>query len=379
MGILDAPGYSQARANTLFGYASLGSTMGPLGMPHWKQKLALSLLNQSPARILCLGDSTTAGVSADSYTTATGTTYQDTANTYPRQLVSRLNALGIPSAIGMTLPGSVGGLDPHWAFTGGSLFTGAGVGIGGSQGVIMSHVSDSWTVTPGALADTYKIYYWTVSGGGTFSAQATGGSLVSVPTTSGSQTVASQTITAGSASTSNTVSLICTTAGAGCVIFAVEFWNSATPNLVRVLPAGCPGQDSSAFATGTALATYGSRAVTKALAPDVTICSLGINDVYHALPLSTTQTNFYALAADAQISGDMLFLSAIPPSTGNAYGISVSSINAWLLSLGGAYVDLQSRYGTNFFSTGLQTTDKIHPNALGYRDIAMCVADALLR
>jgi lysophospholipase L1-like esterase len=281
--------------------------------------------------------------------------------------------------MGMTLPGSTGGLDNHWAFTGGSLFTGAGVGIGGAQGVIMSHVSDSWTVTPGVVADTYKIYYWTVSGGGTFSAQATGGSLVSVSTASGSSVVQTQTITASAASSANTVALICTTAGAGCVIFGVEFWDSTNPNKVRVLPAGCPGQDTNAFATGTALATYGSLAVCDKIAPDLTICSLGINDNYHSVALSTTQANMATLASHAQVSGDMLFMSAIPPSTGNAYGISVSAINAWLLSLGGAYIDLQTRYGTNFFATGLQTTDKIHPNALGYFDIASVVANALVR
>lgn len=379
MGILDAPSYSRVRADTLFGYAAMASTMGPIGLPKWKQKLALSLLNQSPARVLCLGDSTTAGISADSYSTATGTNWQNTANAYPYQLAKRLTALGIPADVALTLPGGVGNLDPHWANVAGGVFTGGGVGIGGIQGANMPNVGDGWNVTPGGLADTYKIYYWTAAGTGTFSAQATGGTLVSTNTNTGTQGVGSVTVTAGSASAANVVQLRSTVAGSGTVVFAMEFWNSATPNRVRIMPAGCPGQDTNAFATGSAGFSYGSRPVCATIAPDLTIGSLGINDVYHGVALSTTQANMTTLANDAHLSGDMLWMSAVPPSAGNAYGIDVSSINSWLLSLGGAYVDLQSRYGTNLYGLGLQVSDKIHPNAMGYCDIANVLADALVR
>lgn len=360
-------------------YGTQASVCGPLGLPHWKQKLALSLLNQSPARVLCIGDSTTSGVNADSYTTATGTTQQDTANTYPRQLVTRLNALGIPAVIALTMPGSSGSVDSKWAFSGTAVYTAAGVGIGGGQGANLQAVNDQVVVTPGIAANTYKIYYWTASGTGTFTAQATGGSASTINTNTGTQAIATQTITAASVSAANTVTLKSTVAGSGSVIFAIEFWDSTNPNKVRIMPAGCSGAPSDYFATGSATASYGSRAVTKAIAPDLTIISLGINDVRLGDSLATTQSNLTAIATDAQLSGDALFLSAVPPSTGNAYGISVSPINAWLQSLGGAYVDLQTRYGTNFYATGLQTSDKIHPNALGYNDIALVVADALVR
>lgn len=380
MGILDAPSYSRTQADRLFGYASMAPTCGPAGLPAWKRALALSILGQSPARVLCLGDSTTAGVSADSYNTTPGTSVQDTANAYPRQLAKRLTALGVPADVGMTMPGSAGGPDAHWANVAGGVYGAGGGGIGGGQSVNMPAVGDGWNVTPGVLADTYKVWYWTASGTGTFSAQATGGTLVSVNTNTGTQGIASATVTAASASTANVVQLRSTVAGVGSIVFAIEFWNSATPNRVRILPAGCPGQDSGAFATGVAAsASYGSRYVTRALAPNLTIISLGINDVYHGLSLATTQSNLAALAADAQLSGDALFMSAVPPSAGNVNGIDVSSINAWLLGIGGAYVDLQSRYARNMNGLGLQVSDKIHPNALGYYDMANVVADALLR
>lgn len=349
---------------------------GPIYLPKWKQKLNLSLLGQSPARVICLGDSTTSGVNADSYTTTPGTIWQNTANTYPYQLAKFLTALGVTADVALALPGSSGSPDAHWAFSGGSSYAAPTVGIGGAQGALLPSVGSQIVVTPGGLANTYKIYYYQSSGSGTITATATGGSATTINANATPAGIVSTTITAASASTSNTVTLACTVAGSGVVVVGIEFWNSATPNRVRIFPCGASGQPSASFADSTA---YGSSATALAFAPDLTIISLGLNDVRLGTALATTISRLTTLANNARLTGDALFMSAVPAGTGSAGPIDVTSLNNYLAGVGGAYIDLQARYGRNMYAQGLQSSDQIHPNAMGYGDIARVVTNSLLR
>lgn len=373
MGILDVPSYSRVQADARF-FAE--NHAGPANLPKWKQKLNLSLLGQSPARLLCLGDSTTSGVSADSYTTTPGTTWQNTPNAYPWQLAKILAAQGIPADVALATPGSSGSVDSHWTFSAGASYSAPTVGLGGSEGVTLPSVNAQTVCTPGFAADTYKIYYYQSSGSGTFTAQATGGTLTTINCNATPAGIVTRTITAASASTSNTVTMICTVLGSGCVIVGIEYWNSANPNRVRIFPAGASGQPTSSFADATA---YGSSATALALAPDLTVISLGLNDVRTGVATATTISRLTTLANNARLTGDALLMSAVPAGTGSAGPIDVTALNAALAAVGGAYIDLQARYGRTMFAQGLQTSDQIHPNAMGYGDIARVVAGALLR
>ena len=104
------------------------------GLPTWVRKRVLAQLAHSPCRILCVGDSTTAGVYSDSYTSAIGTTNQGGPNSWPSQLAARLVAAGLPAEYSLCLPGHTGNDDSRWAI-GGWGYAGYGAG---SNGVLTS-------------------------------------------------------------------------------------------------------------------------------------------------------------------------------------------------------------------------------------------------
>lgn len=336
-------------------------------LPTWVRKRTLNQLGQSPVRILCVGDSTTAGVYSDSYTTAIGTTNQGGPNSYPAQLAKRLTAAGIPADHSFVLPGQAGNADARWP-TG--TWGYASLGAGGNGAVTSATVGQATTITPGIVADRYIVYYFGDPGTGTITAQATGGTAVTINTAQATGKVyASAVVSAATASTANTLTL---TNAAGTVFaYGVEAYDSANPNKVRVMGAGVGGSRATAWENGGA---PGALNFIKAIAPDLTIISLGVND--GAVPNSTAVVTaaIDAVAAAAAVSGDVLLMSAVPHGNPSV----LDDYNAAYKASGRAYVDLQTRWGHNGQTLQFLTTDNTHPNAIGYGDMATAVAQHLL-
>lgn len=338
----------------------------PLLLPKYLRKRALSQLNQSPLRILCVGDSTTAGVYSDSYTTATGSTNQGGPNSYPPQLAARLTASGLPADYASAIPGHSGNDDSRWS--GSWAYAGSPFGPGANAALTATSSSQVHTLTPGVLADRYVLYFYGDPGTGTFTAQATGGSVVTINTSKPTAgTYASAVISAGSASTANTVTI---TGGSTAFVFMAEWWNSATPNRTRVMGAGVGGSKATDWAAG---APYGGVSFIKGVAPDLTIISLGVNDGGAGAATADVLAAVQQIAAAAAVSGDVVLMSAVPH---NGAGV-LDGYNAAYAASGYPYVDLQYRYGYSMNAMGLQTGDFTHPNALGYADMATAVSRLL--
>lgn len=342
-------------------------TKSASALPTWVRKRTLNQLGQTPVRILCVGDSTTAGVYSDSYTTAIGSTNQGGPNSYPAQLAKRLTAAGIPAEHSFVLPGQAGNADARWPP---GTWGYASLGAGGNGAVTSATVGQATTITPGIVADRYIVYYFGDPGTGTITAQATGGTAVTINTAQATGKVyASAVVSAATASTANTLTL---TNAAGTVFaYGVEAYDSANPNKVRVMGAGVGGSRATAWENGGA---PGALNFIKAIAPDLTIISLGVND--GAVPNSTAVVTaaIDAVAAAAAVSGDVLLMSAVPHGNPSV----LDDYNAAYKASGRAYVDLQTRWGHNGQTLQFLTTDNTHPNAIGYGDMATAVALHLL-
>lgn len=341
------------------------------GLAKWEKARLLASLGQAPARILCIGDSTTAGVYSDSYTTAIGSTNQGGPNSYPSRLAAELTAMGIPASVGMAIPGRPGNDDSRWTGQGAKIYGGAGIGAGYNASLQFAKAGDVGTLTPGVKADTYVIYYFGDAGTGTLSVQATGGAASSVNTARNPAAIATVTVKAGTASAANalTISWVSGTS----FILGVEFFDSTAPNTIRVLPAGVGSSTSGNWNSNVNV--FGPRGFIRAVAPDLGIISLGINDMNSGAFASDVMTNVRAIAGDVALSGSVLLASAFP----HASPSSLDDVNSLYRASEFPYVDLAARYGYQMVARGLMTVDQTHPNALGYADAAVAIAYAVAR
>ena len=342
-------------------------------LPTWSRKRALSKLGQAPARLLCVGDSTTAGVYSDSYSEVTGSTNQGGPNSYPARLAARLTALGLPAYHALSLPGHDGNDDSRWAISAGWGYAGANIGAGGNASLTSAVGTNPLVLTPGVKADRYIVYFFGDPGTGVIKATATGGSTVTISTVKASGGVyASAVVPAGSASAGNTLSLV---RDSGTVfVLGVEAYDSTNPSAIRVLGAGVGSSRAENWADAPNSSLFGGRAFIKGIAPDLTVISLGINDGAADRPASTVLGHVETLAVAAALSGDVLLASAIPhPSV-----TRVDEYNAAFRATTHPYVDFQARYGHAMQSMGLMTSDGTHPNALGYDDMAHQIATSLI-
>jgi lysophospholipase L1-like esterase len=336
------------------------------GLPAWARKRMLATLAQGPCRVLCVGDSTTAGVYSDSYTTATGSANQGGPNSYPAQLAKRLTAMGIPAEYSFCLPGHGGNDDSRWSL---GTWGYAAYGAGMNAAITSATAGQTATVTPTNVANTYIVYFFGDSGTGVFTAQATGGVSVSINTVETTAGIyGSAVVTASATASTNTITF--TNTSGTVFVVGVESSDSANPNKVRIMGAGVGGSKATVWNN-----TSGPGALNfiKGIAPDLTIISLGVND--GAVPDTTANVlaAVNSIAATAAASGDVLLMSAVPHDSVTA----VDGYNAAYKGTGKPYADLQARWGNKGPVMGLMTTDNTHPNALGYGDMATLVANTL--
>lgn len=327
-------------------------------------------------KILCVGDSTTAGVGVLSAPNGAGSPLS-----YPYQLAAILHASLIPAARGLGIPPSnIGSGNPDTRWTAGSGWapTSNFAWATGADYKWTSSASPANLVyTDPVLADSYDVYYLKNTGLGTFTATATGGSG-SVVNTSATTGIGKTTITAGSAATTNTVTIAPSASLGDVHIVGIEP-SLSTTSRVRVGNAGVGSSRAVTHWNGNGSgAGWNSQACIKAYAPDLTIISLGINDAINAASASAYTAAVQPLITAAQVSGDVLILPPIPSTSSAAAGVltNEAAYVAALQGLGYRYGDLIARWpsGDAINTLGFMSGDAYHPNALGYADLAQWLA-----
>jgi lysophospholipase L1-like esterase len=330
-------------------------------MQKWRIALAKTRDAVSDAKILCIGDSTTfgAGSTADPPTPTVGS--------YPNRLAALFNSYYVPTVAGLAIPPSnQGGSDGRWVA--GTGWSGAfnGVGWAGNAGWSANNPAGNLVFTPGGsvATDSYVIYYLqTASGSGQLTITATGGTPV-VQATGGSP-VGVRTINAVAlaSATTNTVTIAATNQ---VYVIGIEQFSSTSKNL-RIGNAGVYGTNTTQWVTTD---WYGPIAAITAYAPDLTIIMLGINDALTPLAIASYKVNITTLITTAQLSGDVILMT-MPPSSGaraTAEATYVQVLKDISIASNIPLIDNWARFNSTWQT--LMMHDAVHPNNVGYWDIA---------
>ena len=345
----------------------------------WDAAVQLVRAGVRDAKILVVGDSTAAGVGG-----GTDGTFPQAAS-WVDGLADLLNEGLAPAANGLQIPRSSSAANPtddRWTLGTGWTKGDAGnattayVGFGGMGCNYYAASDAAGTLTfndPRIEADTFDVYYMvtTVVTGATFTAQATGGSASSAVPVGGQAAKGIQkvTVSAGSASTTNVVTIDPGGSGGQVYIVGIEPYLSTTKK-IRVGNAGTSGSYAFrwvAYSDSDPGNAWNARHSIRAYAPDLTIIDLGINDAdpTRNTPAATFIDFIEDLIADAQVSGDVLLKTFIPVAGRETY---LDQYAAELRDRDLALVDIYGAWGSaeDADAAGFINPDGVHGSAQGY-------------
>ncbi|UVT31825.1 LipC-like lipase [Gordonia phage Kewpiedoll] len=343
-------------------------------------------------KLLCAGDSTTGGAKA-----STAATYV-AQKSYPHQLAGLLNAHMIPSAPGLATPRGTStaitadtrwNAGAGWAMNG---WTNAYLGFGGKGANFRGTGITGGPLTfqyPGVNADTFDVYYRRAPSSptaGTFSVQATGGSVVNVDAAAvgGAPRIDKVTVTAGAAATTNVVTVLGLTDAKSVEIVNIVP-RLSTKSQVLVGNAGISGSttvDWVTYSSNNVANDFGGLGAIKAYAPDLTILDLGINNANAlSMPVGEFIPSLQQIIAAAQVSGDVILKTMMPTAASVAPATAALEAQyvAAIKQLGLPVIDYFTRSapGNDYLAAGMLNADGIHGTDLGYLDVAHTVFEAL--
>lgn len=342
-----------------------------LQLPKWRVALAKVRDGTANARILYVGDSTTAGY---------GSTLENsfpTRGSRVARLATMLNSSVTPAVLSLGIPQSAitGNADNRWTL--GSGWTLQAFGAAMNASYRGTNASGNLVFTPNVNCDSFYVYYLaSVSQiNGTLTATATGGTPVAINSALATGTFRIL-VTAASASINNTITFAGT--GSGFVyVVGVEPVLSAQPQILMG-NAGVNGSTTTQWATS---GNYGGLQFIEAVAPDLTIISLGINDASVPVAVSTVIANLQAIITAAQISGDVVLETMIPSQTGTAYTNELIYVPQYanLAQMNNLlFLDIFARFGSSWNAALMNASTPLHPNDLGYWDWAQAESEVIV-
>jgi lysophospholipase L1-like esterase len=311
----------------------------------------LASLLSSGGKILCAGDSTTAGY----------------------------NNTNLSSSYPFLLPGDVGGNLVYDMCCGqiGADSRVAGGSTGGQPGIAPGYQqtgADTLAFTPTDSWDTADIYFAKGGVSGVSNVNINGGSTLGSLSTSGATSVGKLTVT-GTAGV-NTLNIVWVS---GSVWPLVIDCYLSTAHKARVLGCGNSGATSTSYCNQSQ--GFAAPQMMTALNPKLTILNIGINDWETGVALSTYSANMQSMITKILAQGDCILMG--PNSTGNvaseatqltyiqairqlAFNNNIPMIN--IRSVLGAYATANSAgYMYN----------NLHPSTTGYAIIASAIAAKL--
>ncbi len=340
-----------------------------LQLPKTRAALARVKSGNGNMRILCLGDSTTSGYWSN------GTTSGDLkTHSWPGALSSLLNAAGINAHINSTF-----GCEAN---NKANFDTRLSVGSGWQQGLSNSlggnfyfanSATGNLSFTPTVNVDTFNLFFTKFGGDGTVSYNLNGGSSTNMSLNGTGIASAIATTTLGI----NTVNFNWVSGGnvnAGYV----EAYDSSR-KWVSVMNAGVYGWASGNYYPQDP--NYGTQSFITLLAPDLTIIALGINDWQQSVSITTYTNNIQGLITRALTVGDCLLLAPNPTNSTIMLPQQqpyISAEYALAQSNNIPVVDIWSRFVSQPSASVLgMMGDFLHPNGVGYADIAQAVMNAI--
>lgn len=329
-------------------------------------------------RVLCVGDSTTAGIWSNGSFNVDGV-----VKSYPTQFTTLLNGAAVPASAHSFMGGhNIGtvaqatAFDPRLAAVG-DVSTDINVGVLGGDPYVLN-TTGVLKFTPTGPVDTYDVFYATKSGLGGFVASFDGAPGGLIVATGSAEGVGKSTVrgTFGQ----HTLTLTANNTGVVYVIGIVAYTSAA--RTLDVVNAGWSGGKITNMAN--AVNGWSSANAIPAVAPALTVIDCTINDWLNATPIADYTVAMQALITKAKASGDVVLMIG-PPTGGTVNAAQVAGItgaNYGLASQNNLPVfDVPARWGSyaaanarGFYGAG----EVVHPSALGYGDIASGLTASLL-
>lgn len=352
----------------------------------WRRGLNNALNKVRAARLACIGDSIVRGYGQG-----------NDAVGWPADLSYCLSGRGFNAERGLVIPEFSRGAqtaDPRIVYgSGWSAINSAGAGGWGNQDLCWQGTvgAANMTFTPtdaygaGLACDRFVIYYLGfTSGTGTFNASIDGQAALNINTVQAARGIYQATVVATNGVQNNHVLTLNTVATGAVFIIGIEPRNSVTPG-VAIANMGVNGATTGTWSASNANA-QGPLDAIKAYAPDLAIIMLGTNDAANGTAAATAVANLQTIAAAVTGAGGSVILAMPPPVTSSnaAYALQPSYETAYINAAqanGWMMVDNYSRWGG---SSGYATLnplgwyfDGVHPDQVGYWDLATTFATAL--
>lgn len=346
-------------------------------LPKWRAALLRAKKGGGFAKIACVGDSITWGVSAgsDAITNAK-------ANSWPSLLAQMLTLRGVPASsqsfLGQSTLSStaqVSQSDPRLTVP--ASWRLLEFSIGGAL-LASGTASAPIAFTPTTKVDTFDVYYVNNATLGTLSAQIDNGNAFIVNTGSAGP-IGKLTLTAVSAGT-HTLHLNWQSGGVVFVIGA-DAYNSKLDK-VHIWNLGVSGSTAANWVSNLGAGNYAALNALQTLAPDLTIISLGANEWLNNVSPATYVANMQTIIDAARATGDVI-LVAEPPSrpmgsaTPEAQFAIYQAVQRLALVNHLPLVDIRSRWMSEAKAVTYYG-DAIHPNRKGYDDMATIISKAVI-
>lgn len=332
-------------------------------LPKFRLAVAKTRNGVTDSKVLFVGDSITAGNGGSA-------AHHQSFNSFPSRIRLDSSVQALPSM----------GIYPNVQDDRFALGTGwagyAGYGWGSASAFLASGAAGALVYTAGSqngTYDTFDVYYMIFSGGGTITAQATGGAGSGSVSTNGSPAVGIVTVSAGSAGTGNTVTIA--NPSGQVFILGIE-GRLSSARLIRMANVGvnsstASGSAAGAWQNGLYGGGVGGSAMILAYGPDLSFVGLGTNDAY---TLSATKAVYKAamlnIVNTCRASGDVALLTPPPSNDPTVEGLVLQYVDALYelgSTLGVPVLDVHARFGGVFQSAVM--ADTYHPNDLGYWDM----------
>ncbi|MFC5342727.1 SGNH/GDSL hydrolase family protein [Brevundimonas staleyi] len=337
------------------GGAIAGRRFEVAGLPLWSAAVRRAQAGQGRARVLCLGDSTTAGF---------GSVVR--ADAWPRRLAGLMTSRGGRETNLFSDANLAVSYDAR-------MVRGAGWTKNGSKTLggflwLNSTTANAMTFTPQTAFDTVDVFTY---GGGGITVAIGAGTPVSFA--AGGGVLSKQTVTVAQAGLTRGLHAVSITRNGSATLSGLNCHTAASG--IDVMNAGVAGWKASDF-SGSA---YAADAAFSLIAPDLTIITLAINDYNQTTP--TTQASFKAsvqgLIDKAKLTGDVLLV--VPNDTGGTYAANRAAFVQYVRDLAATnglktpldLADVLGGYATA--NAAGDMLDMSHPSAQGHGKIAAAI------
>lgn len=349
--------------------------------PRWSTAVDRVRAGTGSAKVLCIGDSTTAGIGS------AGTFAAE--QSWPSRLAIHLNRTLAKTSWGLAIPPSSTSstTDSRWTLgTGWKHTTLAGIGLGGKNTAYQGSpgVSTLTFLDPRIGVNRYDIYYVTnTSSSGTFTARVGTGTPVVVNTIAGTAGLAKVTVTGPSLSSTTPLTITNTGVSGEVWIVGVDPYGDGESR-ITVGNAGASGSSTATWLQqNSGSDKWNVFSFLPLYQPDLTIIDLGINDSPD-VSVADYISRINTLVTAARNAGSAVLMKTMIPSQPAdkraREGEYSSALRSQLSSPRPAVLDLLNHYGTwERNNVRGWMNDTLHGNAGIYEDEGAVVAAFLFR